>query len=284
MKGKFKMLNELKTVNEKFIALIKENSGVLAAWYFGSNTHGLYDKLSDEYSDIDIVILADEASYCDIDKSLTEMLKSVCDEVILCWGEDFNGEAMKNYDCLLSLNGKIFQYDIFLLNNGFIDDFMCKLHYAELTEEDIIFSRGDTAQRLIGSAMKADTWQGDISRIVDTYWLHIQMSVKYFLRKDFFKLNGVLRILMDAHTSLLLTKYDKITWGGTANKLHFIPAEKQTHLMRYGCISDFEAMKENLLWSLEQFEKDVEEIAGNDHYKKLGKLIKEYWINNLYQY
>ena len=57
--------------------------------------------------------------------------------------------------------------------------------------------------------------------------------------------------------------------------------------MRYGCISDFETMKENLLWSLEQFEKDVEEIAENDisaeHYKKLGKLIKEYWINNLYQ-
>ena len=52
------MLNELKTANEKFIALIKETDGVLAAWYFGSNTRGL----SDEYSDIDIVILADEAS------------------------------------------------------------------------------------------------------------------------------------------------------------------------------------------------------------------------------
>ncbi|MDE6710752.1 MAG: nucleotidyltransferase domain-containing protein, partial [Oscillospiraceae bacterium] len=61
MKGEFNMLNELKTVNEKFIGIIKENSGVLAAWYFGSNTHGL----SDEYSDIDIVLLADEASYCD---------------------------------------------------------------------------------------------------------------------------------------------------------------------------------------------------------------------------
>ena len=52
------MLNELKTVNEKFIGIIKENSGVLAAWYFGSNTHGL----SDKYSDIDIVILYDDAS------------------------------------------------------------------------------------------------------------------------------------------------------------------------------------------------------------------------------
>lgn len=277
------MLNELKTVNERFIALIKETDGALAAWYFGSNKHGL----SDEYSDIDIVILADEASYCDIDKRLTEMLNSVCDEIILCWGEDFNGEAMKNYDCILSLNGKIFQYDVFLLNNGLIDDFMCRLHYAELTEEDIIFSRGDTAQRLISTALHGDTWQGDINRIVDTYWLHIQMSVKYFLRRDFFKLNGVLRILMDAHTSLLLTKYDKITWGGTANKLHYIPQEKQSHLMKYGCTEDFDAMKENLLWSLEQFEKDVEEIAQNDtsaeHYRKLGKLIKEYWINNLYQ-
>ncbi len=275
------MLSELETVNNKFISLIKNTDGILAAWYFGSAMHGI----SDEYSDIDIVILADENAYRKTDDMLTDMLGSLCDEVILCWGEDFNGEAIKNYDCLLSKHGKIFQYDVFLLNNNHIDDYICRLHYADITENDIIFSDKNTTEKIFGNKVKGNTWQADVNRIAETYWLHIQMSIKYFLRRDFFKLNGVLRILMDTHASLLLTKYDKITWGGIANKLHFIPAEKKTHLMRYGCTEDLNKVKTNLLWSLEQFENDLNEIAANDpnaeHYKKLADIIKNYFIIGL---
>lgn len=270
------MLDELKTVNDSFISLIKEIGGVRAAWYFGSNMRGL----SDEYSDVDIVILADKSAYGETDKRLTEMLASVCDEVVLCWGEDFNGEAMKNYDYILSLNGKIFQYDVFLLNSGFIDDYMCRLHYTGLTEENVIFSKDNAAEELIQNAPNSEPWRADVKRLAETYWLHVQMSVKYFLRKDFFKLNKVLRILMDAHTSLLLTRYDKTNWGGAENKLKFIPAEKQEHLMKYGCIPDFELMKKNLEWSANRFENDAEEIMPNCC-GNTAKLIKKYFKENL---
>lgn len=270
------MLDELKTVNDSFISLIKEIGGVRAAWYFGSNVRGL----SDEYSDVDIVILADKPAYGETDKRLTEMLADVCDEVVLCWGEDFNGETMKNYDYILSLNGKIFQYDVFLLNSGFIDDYMCRLHYTGLTEENIIFSKDNAAEELIQNAQNSEPWRADVKRLAETYWLHVQMSVKYFLRKDFFKLNKVLRILMDAHTSLLLTRYDKTNWGGAENKLKFIPAEKQEHLMKYGCIPDFELMIKNLEWSANRFENDVEEIMPNCC-GNAAKLIKKYFKENL---
>lgn len=270
------MLDELKTVNDSFISLIKEIGGVRAAWYFGSNVRGL----SDEYSDVDIVILADKPAYGETDKRLTEMLADVCDEVVLCWGEDFNGEAMKNYDYILSLNDKIFQYDVFLLNSGFIDDYMCRLHYTGLTEENIIFSKDNAAEQLIQNAPKGEPWRADVKRLAETYWLHVQMSVKYFLRKDFFKLNKVLRILMDAHTSLLLTRYDKTNWGGAENKLKFIPAEKQEHLMKYACIPDFELMIKNLEWSANRFENDVEEIMPNCC-GNAAKLIKKYFKENL---
>lgn len=85
------MRKELNIVNEKFIARMKETKGILAAWYFGSNQHGL----SDEYSDIDIILLADEAEYHSIDKNLTEILKELCDDVLLCWGEDFNSDTQR---------------------------------------------------------------------------------------------------------------------------------------------------------------------------------------------
>lgn len=270
------MLNELKTVNDRFISLIKEIDGVRAAWYFGSNMRGT----ADEYSDIDIVILSDSSAYAETDSRLTKMLSSVCDKVVLCWGEDFNGEAMKNYDYILSLNGKIFQYDVFLLNEGFLDDYMCRLHYTGLTEEKIIFSKGNAAEELIPKAPSCEPWRADVKSLAETYWLHIQMSVKYFLRKDFFKLNSVLRTLMDVHVSLLLTGYDKTNWGGAANKLKFIPEEKQKHLMKYGCTEDFELMKKNLQWSAERFEKDAEEIMP-DCCGDTAEIIKKYFKENL---
>lgn len=270
------MLNELKTVNDRFISLIREIGGVRAAWYFGSTVRGS----SDEYSDIDIVILADKSAYGETDRRLTEMLAGVCDEVILCWGEDFNGETMKNYDYILSLDGKIFQYDVFLLNSGFIDDYMCRLHYTGLTEENIIFSKDNAAEELIEKAPKGEPWRADVKRLAETYWLHVQMSVKYFLRRDFFKLNKVLRTLMDTHTSLLLTGYDKTNWGGAENKLKFIPVEKQVHLMKYGCTEDFKLMKKNLKWSMDCFEKDVEEIMPNCC-QNAARLIKKYFMENL---
>lgn len=270
------MLNELKTVNDSFISLIKEMDGVRAAWYFGSNMHGL----SDEYSDVDIVILADKSAYSETDKRLKEILADVCDEVVLCWGEDFNGEAMKNYDYILSFNGKIFQYDVFLLNSGYIDDYMCRLHYTGLTEENVIFSKDNAAEKLIVNAPKGEPWRADVERLAETYWLHIQMSAKYFLRRDFFKLNKVLRTLMDTHTSLLLTMYDETNWGGAENKLKFIPAEKQAHLMKYGCTEDFKLMRKNLKWSMDCFENDLEEIMPNCC-GNLVKLIKKYFMESL---
>lgn len=75
------MLAELEVVNEKFIAAMKKTDGIMAAWYFGSNKHGL----SDEYSDIDIVLLANNPEYLNIDRKLKDIFDGICDDVILCW-------------------------------------------------------------------------------------------------------------------------------------------------------------------------------------------------------
>ncbi len=44
------------------------------------------------------------------------------------------------------------------------------------------------------------------------------------------KLNNVLHTMFETHISMLLVGFDKITWGRSANKLHFIPMGKQAHL------------------------------------------------------
>lgn len=273
------MLAELRNANEKIISILKSQNGVLGSWYFGSVSH----EMSDAYSDIDIVFLIDGGAFEAISGNLVKLIAPAADRVILCWGEGFNNEKIKSYDLLLLSNGQIFQYDLFFLNKKYIDDYMCRLHYADLQEKHVVFDLHGEVRKLIENAPGGALWSEDVDRLIETYWLHVQMSVKYFLRKDFFKLEGVLRTLMDTHTSLLLTGLDQIRWGGSASKLHFIEEEKQKHLMRYGCTEDFRSVRDNLLQSILWFEGDVAEVGSPEnrrHSEEIGKLIKPYWMKN----
>lgn len=254
------MLKELIEVNDRLTGIMQEQKSVLGAWNFGSLSHGT----SDELSDIDIVFLIEESNFVRIDEQLNSLLLKACDEIILRFVEGFNSHAIKNYGYLIRHNGELFQYDIFLLNQGKIDDFMCKIHYANLKTADVIFDKNNSVQSLINKSIKSEPWQANIHDLITTYWFHVQMSAKYLLRKDYFKLEGVLRILMDTHTSLLLSIYDKTTWGGSANKLHFISEEKQEHLMYYGCSKDFSLVRQNLLKAMKWFCDDVNSLENQE--------------------
>lgn len=271
------MLQQLHSIHNAFITAMKAEQGVLGAWYFGSAAHGT----TDAHSDIDIVFLVEGGAFASVDEKLTVMLEGVCDETILCWPEDFNSQAIKNYGYILRQKERLFQYDVFLLNKARIDEEMCRIHYTELQAKDIVFDRDGSVQALADSGVKGHLWKGDIRRLITTYWFHVQMSAKYFARKDFFKLNGVLRILMDTHSSLLLTAYDQITWGGSASKLHDIDETKQKHLMKYGCTEDLVMVRNNLKQAMEWFEDDVREIAEPDESilsPRAIELIKQDWI------
>ncbi len=268
------MLKELLDVNNQFLKNMKEQNAVLGAWHFGSVSRNT----SDELSDIDIVFLIDEKYFHSTDEKLDIMLDEACDEIVLRWAEGFNDEAIKNYGYLIRHNGQLFQYDVFLLNQGKIDDFMCQIHYTELKKSDVIFDKDNNVKALIERAVKGTPWQADRHYLITTYWFHVQMSAKYLLRKDYFKLEAVLRILMDTHTSLLLSVFDKTTWGGSANKLHFIPLEQQKHLMLYGCSCDFKAVRENLLKEFQWFYDDADLLESERKYNhRLANTVIKYW-------
>ncbi len=270
------MLQELLAVHNSFITAMKAKQGVLGAWYFGSLAHGT----TDEYSDIDIVFLAEGDWFTSVDAQLDALLKGACDEIVLRWEESFNSAAIKNYGYLICHNQKLFQYDVFLLNKALIDDFMCQIHYTNLNAQDIVFDKDGSVRQLAEKSIKGAPRHEEIRRIIDTYWFHMQMSAKYFARGDFFKLEGVLRILMDTHAALLLTAYDKTTWGGSASKLHFIPKDKQKHLMRYACTSDFAMVRNNLAQSAEWLGEDVADVASADdlgYHQHLAKIVMPDW-------
>ena len=254
-------MNEaLQAIHNRFIALMKDQPDVWGAWYFGSAARGS----SDPYSDLDVVFLLHGERFQDIAAQITRWLESCCDRVILCWPEGFNGEAIVNNGYLLELNGEIVVYDVFLLSSDHLDQGICRMHYADLRESSILFDREGHVQALTAAAPSGSPWREDTDRLISTYWYHAHLSAKYLLRGDFFKLEAVTRTLMDAHVSLLLTALDQTTWGGSANKLRFLPAEKQARLKRYGCVDDFPRMRASLLQCFRWFAEDAQAIAPRE--------------------
>lgn len=248
----------METMRNEFIEQVKRTDYVLGAWNFGSEMHGL----SDEYSDVDVVLLVEANGFDAVANSLDSYLCKISDEILLCWPEEFNSESIINNGYLLKKEDRVFQFDVFLLNSERLDDFMCRIHYMDLREDDIIFDKNGMVQKLMSVNERGGYWAEDVILLEQTYWYHANMTGKYLKRKDFFKLRNVMNTMFDTHASMILTGYDKITWGGSANKLHFIPEEKQNHLKRYYCSEDFEQTKENLLACMDTFQMDAKEIFG----------------------
>lgn len=259
-----------------FVEIMKTEKGVLGAWNFGSVLHGM----SDEYSDADICFLIEGNLFQKMECELPAILGGICDEIILCWEEDFNSNAIINNAYLLKKNNQIVPLDVFLLNKDFIEDFMCRVHYTDLSEKDIIFDKDNHVKKLCSNCPHGNLWSNNIERLITTYLYHFHMTAKYLIRQDYFKLNNVMRTLYDTHASLLLTVYDMINWGGAENKLHFLPAGKQEHLKSYFCTDEFSSNKENLRKSIEWFEQDtidVLEKKNQEYNMKNIVAIKEYW-------
>lgn len=277
------MNKDLLEMTEDFIEVMRGKEGILGAWNFGSETHGL----SDEYSDVDLIFLIDENHYKPVNKRLSEYMTKVCDEILICWPESFNSEAITNYGFLVKKYEKIFQFDLFLLNENMLDDFMCQIHYTDLQPEHIIFDCEGKILKLVEKAPKGFVLDSEIKGLADTYWFHMNMTIKYLLRHDFFKLNNVMRILMDTHSTLLLTGYDQLTWGGMGNKLHFISEEKQSHLKKYYCTDDFALLANNLRQAMNWFKedyKDVCQIKGVSCNEKVEDGVINTWKNAMEDY
>ena len=266
---------DLTKITENFLEVMKNNEGVIGAWSFGSAARDM----SDEYSDADIVFLINGSKFKKTEKKLETLILQICDDILICYEEEFNGESIINNGYLIKKDDNIFQLDIFLLNNDRKDDFICKIHYTDLSEKDILFDPYGQIKILCESCPHGCFRNGNPNEFITTYLYHLYISAKYIARKDYFKLHYLMRTLFDAHASLLLSFYDNIKWGGEANKLNFIPKEKQEHLKNYFCCTDFRVNKSNLLKGIEYFKTDIEELSidTKKHIDNLNK-IKNYWL------
>lgn len=271
------MMKELLTIHERAVSRMQRQPEILGAWYFGSASR----QQTDEHSDLDVVFLVAGEHFATAAASITSWMAACCDRVVLCWPEGFNGESIVNNGYLLELDGKLVVYDVFLLNSQRLDDGICRVHYADLRRENILFDKDGSVAALTDDAPSGSLWRDDVQRLIDTYWYHAHLTAKYLIRRDYFKLEAVLRTMMDAHASLLLTALDRLPWGGSANKLNHLPEAYQQHLKGYGCMEDFSLMRESILQSMRWFDEDARaltEAAMAAHEQSVSGAILPRWI------
>ncbi|MEQ3338227.1 adenylyltransferase [Clostridium butyricum] len=210
------MNKDLELMFQKVVKILKHDNRCKGGWHYGSISRG--DE--DEYSDYDPVFLVDDNNFKQFSSDVSNILAQASDELVIFWGEDFNDNHFKNYCSIVRLGENLHQFDFFIINSDFPEEWMCRQHAKGCTRKNIIFDRNGEIAKFLDKGYCTDNNIPDTIRAIDTYWFHSEMLIKYFKRKDIFKLIKNLNIIFHSHVDLLLSAYDTLDWGAWESKVN----------------------------------------------------------------
>ncbi len=260
---------------------LKEDTRCKGGWHYGSISRNMQDS----YSDYDPVFLVEDKYFEGFSADVPKILKNACDELVIFWAESFNDNYFKNYCSVMKLGENLHQFDFFVLNQDYPMEWMCRQHLKGCTREHIIFDRTGEVGILLDKGLRTENQIPDLTRTMDTYWFHAEMLIKYFKRKDMFKLIKNMDVIFHAHVDLLLSQYDTLDYGAWETKVKYcVPKEKQQHLLCYFTSADFEQMKHTMLRCMPLFQKDAIDACCSKNVtypKQIAELIMEYFSRQL---
>ena len=252
------MNEDLELTFHKVVKILKEDERCKGGWHYGSVSRGDCDI----YSDYDPVFLVADKDFEQFSEDVPKIFSIVSDELLIFWGESFNDEHFKNYCSIIRLGNNLHQFDFFIINSDYTKEWMCRQHLKGCTRKNIIFDRAGEVAELLDKGLRTDNYIPDIIRCMDTYWFHTEMLIKYFKRKDIFKLIKNIDILFHSHVDLLLCHYDTLDWGSWESKVkHCVPDNKKQNLKSYFTVAEFSDLEDAVRKSMYLFRQDAEEIC-----------------------
>ncbi|WNS41469.1 adenylyltransferase [Paenibacillus sp. MMS20-IR301] len=249
---------QLELAFNKVVTMLQEDPRCKGGWHYGSVTRGT----DDIYSDYDPVVLVADKDFEAFAAEVPALLAKAADELLIFWGESFNDAYFKNYCSLIRIGEQLHQFDFFIINADYPEAWMCRQHCKGCTEEHIFWDRTGETAAFLSKGYRTDQELPDTVRAMDTYWFHTEMLIKYFKRKDMFKIIKNMDILFHAHVDLLLSYYDTLDWGAWESKVKLcVPEDKQQHLTSYFAKAEFHELEDAVRRSLPFFRQDAEEIC-----------------------
>jgi hypothetical protein len=252
------MHHDLEQAFNKVIEILQADGRCKGGWHYGSVGRGT----SDVYSDYDPVFLVAGKDFEEFSNDVPMFLSSACDELLICWPENYNSNHFKNFCNMIRIGSNLHQLDFFILNANRTEEWWCRQHLKGCTRENIIFDRTGEVGTLLDRGLRTDNHIPDTKRAMDTYWFHTMMLVKYFKRRDIFKLLKNVDMIFHAHVDLLLSQYDTMDWGAWESKVkQCVPEEKQRHLKEYFTLADFESVEKAMKKCMLLFWQDAQEVC-----------------------
>ena len=261
---------------DRMIDALKKDTRCKGGWHYGSVGRGM----SDEYSDYDPVFLVPEKYFEEFARDVKQFVSHACDEILISWAEDYNSEVFKNFCNLVRINDNLHQLDFFILNEDKAENWWCRQHLKGCSRDNIIYDRTGDVAALLDKGLRTENYIPDPRRCFDTYWFHIEMLIKYFKRKDIFKLLKNIDFVFHAHIDLLLSQYDVLDWGPWETKVNkCVPREKQEHLLLYYTKPDFRSYEVTLKQAMKFFNEDAIEA-----YTKKGLIYPGHIAEQVIEY
>lgn len=252
------MHKDLELAFQRVIEILKEDERCKGGWHYGSISRGT----EDIYSDYDPIFLVADKDFEQFAADAPGVLAKASDELLIFWGESFNDAYFKNYCSVIRLGNDLHQLDFFIINSDYPEEWMCRQHCKGCTKDNIIYDRTGEVAQFLDKGYRTDNDIPDPVRAMDTYWFHTEMLIKYFKRKDIFKLIKNIETLFHSHVDLLLSQYDTLDWGSWESKVKYcVPKEKQQHLTSYFTRADFSELEAAVTLSMTLFRQDAEEIC-----------------------
>ncbi len=250
----------LSEVFERMMTLFAADARCLGAWHFGSLSRGLADR----FSDVDPVVLVAPAGYDSLVRELPQFYGRAADGLRVIWPERYNNDFFGNYGALLEHRGELLQFDLFLMRADRVDEHFCRVHRVACTPEHVIFDKtGEVAALLARGAGLAPGGAPNVGYLIDTYFFHAQMLIKYLLRPDLLKMGKVLRELYHAHAELLLAGYRRADWGSPETRLALdAPSALVAHLLDYLAPADAAVAARQVARALGQFGEDARAVCA----------------------
>lgn len=275
------MHRDLEEAFLRVIEILKLDQRCKGGWHYGSISRGE----SDLYSDYDPVFLVADANFKEFAFDVPKILAKASDELLIFWGESFNDDHFKNYCSVIRLGENLHQFDFFIINEDFPEDWMCRQHCKGCTSDHIIFDREGQVGRFLSHGYRTNNDIPDTVRAMDTYWFHVEMLIKYFKRKDIFKLIKNMDILFHSHVDLLLSQYDHLDWGAWESKVKYcVPMDKQAHLTKYFTTADFSSFEMIIKECMPIFYEDAKEICrckGIVYPENIPNKVMSYFHNRI---
>lgn len=265
----------------QMVEILKQDRRCKGGWHYGSYGRGL----SDDLSDYDPVFLVADQDFEDFAHDAKNIVASICDELLIFWPENYNDAYFKNFCSVIKIKDQLHQLDFFILNYDHTEAWMCRQHLKGCTRANIIFDRDGEVGDLLDRGLRTDNFIPDTLRAIDTYWFHIEMLIKYFKRRDVWKLIKNLDFVFHAHVDLLLSQYDTLDWGAWETKVKTcVPECKQEHLALYFANADLKSLEAAIKKAMLTFHADASEICQHKNLSypdAVARQVMEYFIQEV---